>query len=76
MKGEEFDIGSVAIAPDKASNSWGLLGRLNLPESIDRLDIILRGDPDVARDTIDIDEYWDGEIIFENVPFTDERKKE
>lgn len=76
INGEEFDIGSVTLGPGTTSSGWGLSGRLNLPESIDRLDIILRGDPDIARDSIDMEEYWDGEIIFENVPFTDERKKE
>lgn len=76
VKGEEFDIGYVTIAPSETSSGWGLSGRLNLPETINRLDIILRADPDVARDTIDIEEYWDGEIVFEDVPFTDERKQE
>lgn len=76
VNGEEFDIGSVTIAPGTTSSGWGLSGRLNLPETFGRLDIILRADSEVARETIEIDEYWDGEIIFEDVPFTDERKKE
>jgi hypothetical protein len=34
----------------------------------DRVDLVCRPDPQVAMETVDLHEYWDGEIVIKDVP--------
>jgi hypothetical protein len=44
------------------------LAGFTLPSDVESADVILKPQPDRARQDLDIDRYWAKEIIFENVP--------
>jgi hypothetical protein len=51
-------------AGKRTSYSMGFTFSTPLPESVD---VILRSNTAIARDTVDVLEIWDGELVFENV---------
>ena len=48
-------------------------GGSNIDLAAERVDVILRPNPAVARKTVDIDRIWGEEIIFHNVPVYEAR---
>jgi len=68
IDGKEYRMGSVYLLRGK-STSWGLgSGDAVLPEQATMVDVILRGSKKVAKATVDQFSYWDGELVYENVP--------
>lgn len=67
--GKEHRVGSVTLKKG-ASTNWHVSGAAGVfgadrPAS---LDIILRSSESVARGTIDLYDYWKGEVVWERVP--------
>lgn len=76
INGVEYEVGTMAAPPGSAHQGWGIWEAADFPETIERIDIIFSADPDIARHTLDVFDYWNGEVLYENVEFRDERKAE
>ena len=68
IDGKEYRIGGVHVLRGN-STTWGLgCGEAVLPEQATKVDIILRGSKKVAQATVDQFSYWDGELVYTDVP--------
>jgi hypothetical protein len=62
---QEWPAGSMSVL-GKKSMGWGTGGQAE-GLSADRVDVIFRPDERVAADTVDLHEYWDGEVVVKDV---------
>ncbi|HOW69821.1 MAG TPA: hypothetical protein PKY77_04400 [Phycisphaerae bacterium] len=68
INGKEYRVGSIHLPRGKFTN-WGIgHGDAVLPEQAAKVDVILRGSKKVARATVAQFSYWDGELVYEDVP--------
>jgi len=72
ISGEEYVLGPTCAAKGDRRLTWGLRRDLSsqgyrgpAPES---LDVILRSSEKAARDTVDLFEIWQGELVYKDVP--------
>lgn len=64
--GKEYPLGGVTWRKG-VNGGWGLSGRL--PEGpVPEIDLVFRGSSERARGTVDLYEFWEGEIVFDDVP--------
>lgn len=63
---KEYRAGRVYMAKGQ-SISWGTEGEYSGPPA-EKMDIILRSSKEAARDTVDLFEIWDGELVYKDVP--------
>jgi hypothetical protein len=68
--GHEYPIGHISHAAGKPQNGQRCDSELDkhLPTPPPTIDIVLRSNPAVARQTLNLYEIWDGELVFPNVP--------
>ncbi|UCG16982.1 MAG: hypothetical protein JSV19_02895 [Phycisphaerales bacterium] len=71
----EFSLGSIACKADGSHHSSGVNGTVTEPLG-ETFDLILRGSRDAAESSLDVFEFWEGEVIFEDVPVQLEPKPE
>jgi hypothetical protein len=64
----EWDAGHIYVQKN-VNSGWGTGGMVKNFDA-KTVDVILRPDPRIALDTIDMHEYWTGEAIIKNVPVT------
>lgn len=73
INGKEYPASSISV-PRGSSTSWSV-GKwwhekemADAPDSVSTVDIILRGSEEVARNTVELSEFWGGEIVYKDVP--------
>jgi len=64
----EWDAGHIYVQKN-VSSGWGT-GNQAKNFDAKTVDVILRPDPRIVLDTVDMHEYWTGEAIIKNVPVT------
>jgi hypothetical protein len=62
---QEWPVGSMYVL-GKTSMGWGTGGD-GKGITADRVDVIFRPDESVAASTVDLHEYWDGEVVVKDV---------
>jgi len=68
IDGKEYSLGWVALAQGKQC-SFGVLSGGELPRmSVKSFDLILRSSESAARNTVDLNQIWRGEIVVPSVP--------
>ena len=65
-RGQEWHIGQVHFARGKTSN-WITDARID-GLNADQLGIVLRSNPAIAADTIDLTQIWQGELVYPALP--------
>ena len=66
--GREWPVGSIYVSAN-SNSSWGTGGPVTgLDPNV--VDVVLRPDRRTALDTVDMHEYWTGEVVIKNVPVT------
>lgn len=76
IDGEEFLMGTASATKRGNNVHRKFLNsniNLNLSSKIELVDVIMRSSKDVARSTLDIYEFWGGELVFEDVKVIDNR---
>lgn len=68
VDGKEVRLGDVAFKRGAGRHSYGMGAYRLEPLNPKRADIILRPSPKAAAGTVDLFDYWDGEIVFKDVP--------
>jgi hypothetical protein len=68
IDGKEHSVSTMTLAKG-GSTTYGLQTNAVAPAA-SRADLILRSSERVARQTIDFQDYWDGEIIIPNISIT------
>lgn len=67
----EFFFATINQPVTSGSSSWGLGAQTPTDwPAVDRVDVIFRPDPAAAYQNPDIQEIWDGELIFKDIPIT------
>lgn len=65
--GNEWHAGTVTRGAGRGS--LGMLAGQTIPGfDGDPIDVILRSNPQIARESLDIVEFWEGELLFKNIP--------
>ncbi len=65
--GSEWHAGAVMWGAGRGS--LGMFAEQTFPGfDGDSIDVILRSNPQVARESLDMVEFWEGELVYENVP--------
>jgi len=64
----ELVLGSNRSARPKINNHWNAVQTKYKGPQFKSFDIILRSSKEAAKDSVDLFEIWDGELIYENVP--------
>ena len=64
--GREWPLWSGVSVLANGSTSWGTGGQVK-DFHADRVDVVLRPDAATALDTVDVHNYWDGEITIKDV---------
>jgi hypothetical protein len=64
--GKEYRASMLTLTPARPLAAFGTADRL--PTGLDRIDVILRSNPNAAKTTVDIDRIWDGELVIADVP--------
>lgn len=71
VHGKDYPGSSVSAAKG-SSTTYGLSlwdhGEKAMPRTMTSVDIILRGSEKVARGTVELLEFWDGELVYKDVP--------
>jgi len=65
LGGKETALGT--LTREKGANEWVSFNLPQLPPK-SSIDIILKPDPAAARQTVDIFDMWDGEVVLRGVP--------
>lgn len=61
----EWQAGQI-YAPANSSTTWGTGGEAK-GLTAGRVDVVLRPDPTVAAETVDMHDYWNGEVVIKDV---------
>jgi hypothetical protein len=72
--GREWPRVTTLAVPAGTNTTYGKGGEVKDFDA-DRVDVVLRPDPEVAADTVDLREYWNGEIVIKDVPVERPAKK-
>jgi len=67
VKGKERRVGFLALPQKPEQGNWEMGCALDPPVP-ETLDVIFRSSKAIARETTDVLEMWDGELVFESVP--------
>lgn len=72
VDGREYKIGTINAVAGRSTDwhveqEWRAPGD-EKPASFESCDVILRSSDNVAGDTVDLFEIWNGEIVYQNVP--------
>lgn len=73
VNGAEYPVGTIYHGPggsvhwSSSTNWWGEQAA-HAPPAFATCDVIFRGSESVARNTVDLFEYWDGELVYKNMP--------
>jgi hypothetical protein len=65
--GNEHLIGSINSVAG-AETTYHVGGGASIPPPTAMVDVILRSNPRVALNTVNLDRIWSGELIYSNVP--------
>jgi hypothetical protein len=68
VNGTEYPVGTTTRSTtDSTAARFGIHSRNSIPVA-ETVDIILRGSEKAARGTVDMYEFWDGELVYHDVP--------
>jgi hypothetical protein len=74
IHGKEYEAGSIRAGPSTCqadgdiSRMWPTSRPADVPLPFTSCDVILRSSVEVARDTVNMFEIWDGELVYKDVP--------
>jgi predicted RNA-binding Zn-ribbon protein involved in translation (DUF1610 family) len=69
--GREYRMGALARAAAPVINlstGFSTWGKENLPPPVDKVDVVFRSSEEVARGTVELTQFWKGEIVVPDVP--------
>jgi hypothetical protein len=68
VDGHEYKCDTLAWPKNRGALGSGFYAAHNFDPMPERVDMILRSDPAVARQTLDMTEIWQGELEYKDVP--------